>query len=105
MVFIEASAFTKYVYDYLYDDEYGNLQKFLIEQPDGGDIISGTGGLRKVRWKVEGKGKRGGVRLIYYWHPLDGQIFLLSIYAKNDMSDLSIRERKALKQLVERWLS
>ena len=68
-----------------------------------GDIIRNTGGLRKVRWKAKGKGKRGGVRIIYYWYKSANKILLLTIFAKNEISDLSAGERKILKQLVEEW--
>jgi hypothetical protein len=107
MVFIEAALFTKFLNDYLNDDEYGELQEFLIEQPDSGDVIQGTGGLRKLRWSSEnkGKGKRGGIRVIYYWKVAEDQIYLFTLYAKNEIPDLSDKEKKALKQMLEGWQS
>ena len=67
MVFIETSLFTKLLGDYLSDDEYAALQAHLVAYPDGGAIIRGSGGVRKIRWRSGGKGKSGGVRVIYYW--------------------------------------
>lgn len=67
MEFIEAIAFTKYVYDYLTEDEYLGLQGFLLQNPEAGKIVRGSGGVRKVRWAITGKGKSGGVRVIYYF--------------------------------------
>ena len=64
------------------DDEYMELQEALVNRPDMGDIIQGTGGLRKVRWKQEGRGKSGGVRVIYYWMTKNKQIYMLYIYQK-----------------------
>jgi mRNA-degrading endonuclease RelE of RelBE toxin-antitoxin system len=105
MVFIESALFTKYLQDYLNDDEYRELQSFLNEQPDSGDLIQGTGGLRKLRWSQDskGKGKRGGVRVIYYWQVAEDQIYLFTLYSKNEMSDLIDKEKKALKLMLETW--
>lgn len=103
MVFIETKLFTKLINKYLADDEFRDLQGFLVKNPKTGDLIRKTGGLRKVRWKGKGKGKRGGVRIIYYWHTSADQIFLLTVFAKNEVSDLTENERKILKQIVEGW--
>lgn len=103
MVFIETALFTKHLPDYLDDDEYSKLQGFLMEQPDAGNLIQGTSGLRKLRWSLDSRGKRGGVRVIYYWHIGDDQIYFFTLYAKNEMSDLSAKEKKALKQMLEGW--
>lgn len=103
MVFIEAVPFTKYLKDYLNDDEYCGLQNFLIEQPEAGDLIQGTGGLRKLRWASNNKGKRGGIRVIYYWQVFEDQIYLITLYAKNEISDLSVKEKRALKLMLEDW--
>ena len=103
MVFIEATLFTKRVKDYLSDEQYTAMQNLLIQDPAAGDLIPGTGGLRKIRWGSKGKGKRGGVRIIYYRQKAEDQIYLLTIYAKNEMSDLSASNKKALKQMVEEW--
>ena len=68
-----------------------------------GDIIQGTGGLRKVRWKQEGRGKSGGVRVIYYWMTKNEQIYMLYIYQKTKQEDLTSEQVKVLKSIVERW--
>ena len=72
MEFIESTAFTKYVYDYLSDDEYLGLQSFLLLYPESGKVVPGSGGVRKIRWAMTGKGKSGGVRVIYYGSPVSG---------------------------------
>lgn len=103
MVLVESSIFTKYVSDYFDDGEYRKFQNYLIMHPEAGALISGTGGLRKIRWAGSNKGKRGGFRIIYYWHVARKQLYLLTLYRKNEMSDLSAREKKALNQMVDRW--
>ena len=100
MLFIETAIFTKELPRYLTDDEYRQLQEFLIERPESGVIIPGTNGLRKLRWVTSNRGKRGGVRIIYYWHVTADQIYLLTLYPENEMSDLSPDEKKLLKQIV-----
>ena len=67
MVIVETPIFTRLIKELMGDDEYRRLQEALIQRPDMGSIIQGSGGLRKVRWNLEGRGKRGGVRVIYYW--------------------------------------
>ena len=74
-----------------------------MNRPDMGAIIQGTGGLRKVRWKLDGKGKSGGVRAIYYWMTKDEQIYMLFVYPKSEQEDLTPEQKKALKTIVERW--
>lgn len=88
MVFIETSAFTKHVGHYLTDDEYLGLQLSLIQRPDAGRLVPGTGGVRKIRWTMAGKGKRGGVRVIYYWHVSADQIWMLTIYSKSERENI-----------------
>ncbi|HJW75884.1 MAG TPA: toxin [Thermoleophilia bacterium] len=101
--FVESTIFTAKVYDYLSDEEYAELQLALAKDPLAGDVIKGTGGLRKVRWadKRRGKGKRGGTRIIYFVIDEDGVIYLLTIFDKDEMTDLNHRECKALKTLVD----
>jgi hypothetical protein len=65
MEFLEAAAFTKYIYDYLSEDEYFGLQNFLLQYPESGKVVPGSGGIRKVRWAIAGRGNSGGVRVIY----------------------------------------
>jgi len=86
--FIEATAFTKYVYTYLTDDEYLGLQSFLFKYPESGKLVPGSGGVRKLRWAMTGKGKRGGVRIIYYFKKQDDEIWLLTIYSKSERSNI-----------------
>lgn len=83
------------------DDEYSNLQLALVRRPDWGNVITGSGGLRKLRWAGSGRGKRGGLRVIYYWQTADGRIWMLLAYPKSERDDLSRDEIKQLKRLVE----
>lgn len=85
------------------DDEYKELQEALVKRPEIGVIIQGTGGLRKVRWMLEGRGKSGGVRAIYYWMTEDEHIYMLYIYPKSEQEELTPEQKKALKAIVERW--
>lgn len=101
MILIKTSIFTKYIYDYLTEDEYREVQNFLVEAPESGVIIQGSGGLRKLRWRYGKKGKRCGVRIIYYWKVDADQIYLMTIYAKAEIADLSVKEKKLLKQMIE----
>jgi mRNA-degrading endonuclease RelE of RelBE toxin-antitoxin system len=100
---IELPNFSKYREDYLDDYEYGKLQELLVNNPTSGDVIQETGGLRKLRYgdSNRGKGKRGGLRIIYYWWVNEYQIFLFTIYNKNELSDLSHDQKKKLKELLE----
>jgi len=103
MIFIETIIFTRLLSDYLSDEEYKDFQTYLVTNPKAGDVIQRTGGLRKVRWKSNGKGKRAGVRIVYYFHCSADRIYLLTLYAKNEVTDLTSEECKALKKLVEEW--
>lgn len=101
MVIVETSIFTRRVERLLTDDEYQQLQIALVQRPGMGQVIVGSGGLRKVRWRVRGKGKRGGVRVIYYWAVAQDRLLMLLIYAKSEQEDLSPDQLKILKQIVE----
>lgn len=101
MVFVETSLFSKLLGDYLRDDEYRLLQNHLIEYPDAGDVIRGSGGVRKVRWASGGKGKSGGVRVIYYWVKADEQTFFLTLYGKGEKENLSAADLKRVVKLLE----
>lgn len=101
MVFVETSLFSKLLGDYLRDDEYRLLQNHLIEYPDAGDVIRGSGGVRKVRWASGGKGKSGGVRVIYYWAKPDEQTFFLTLYGKGEKENLSAADLKRVVKLLE----
>lgn len=103
MIIIETDVFTRRIKELMSDDDYRALQEALVHRPDLGAVIQGTGGLRKVRWKLEGRGKRGGVRTIYYWMQADNQIYMLYVYPKNEQEELTTDQKKALKTIVERW--
>ena len=93
--------FTRRVLKLLTDDDYRLLQHELVARPDVGNIIRGSGGLRKVRWAARGRGKRGGVRVIYYWAVDREIILMLLIYGKNEQDDLTAEQLRVLKGLVE----
>lgn len=101
MLIIETSIFTRQVRDLLSDDEYRELQVSLVSRPDAGNIIPGSGGLRKVRWATQGKGKRGGLRVIYYWAVARQRLFMLFIYAKSDQDDLTPAQLRVLRDIVK----
>ena len=103
MIFIETSVFTRQVTALLSDDEYAEFQSNLKDKPLSGDVIEGTGGLRKVRVAAKGKGKRGGARVIYFHVSRDNQIRLLLIYAKGVKDDLNAQEKSILRKLNEDW--
>lgn len=86
---------------YLADEDYRALQNHLITQPDSGAIIRGSGGIRKVRWAAGGKGKSGGLRVIYYWLTADDQIMFLTVYGKGEKENLSAAELKQVVKLIE----
>ncbi len=99
--FIEAPAFTRHVHAYLDDGEYAALQWALVLRPDAGALIRGSGGLRKLRWKARGRGKSGGYRVIYYWRARQGEIWLLTIYAKNEEQTIPGHILRAIKEAME----
>jgi hypothetical protein len=103
MEFIEAPAFTRYLSDYLADDDYRKLQNQLASNPDLGDVMPGSGGFRKLRWgdPRRGKGRRGGLRVIYYYFLAEQRIWFMTLYDKDEAADLTPREMKALKSAVE----
>ena len=103
MVFIETNIFTRLITELMSDEEYQELQKVLIKSPDMGNLIKASGGLRKVRWKLQGKGKSGGVRVIYYWVVNDAQIRMLYAYTKGKQENLSIEQVRLLKKIIEVW--
>ena len=103
MEFIEAPAFTRHVADYLKDDAYRALQTSLAENPQLGDVMPGTGGFRKLRWADprRGKGRRGGLRIVYFYFDSEQQIWLMTLYDKDEASDLSPEQKKALKRAID----
>jgi mRNA-degrading endonuclease RelE of RelBE toxin-antitoxin system len=103
MIIVETQVFTRVITDLLDDDEYKELQEALVNRPDLGDLIKGSGGLRKVRWKLKGSGKRAGIRVIYYWVVDEDHIRMLYAYPKGKQEDLSKDQVAQLKAIVERW--
>jgi hypothetical protein len=103
MIIIETPIFTRLMQELMSDDEYTQLQQALVNRPDLGDLIQGSGGLRKVRWKLVGTGKSGGVRAIYYWVTNDDHIRMLYVYPKGKQENLTKDQIKQLKIIVERW--
>src|SRR5687768_8053260 len=101
--FVELNSFSKYVYDYLTEESYLSLQHYLMMHPEAGDVIRQTGGCRKLRWGTEGRGKRGGVRIIYYFRRANGQIWMLTIYAKNEAASLPAKELRALRNMIDTY--
>lgn len=101
MVIIETSIFTRQVQALLDDDDYRQLQTILVIQPDTGHLIPGGGGLRKIRWGAQGRGKRGGVRVIYYWAVKQDRILMLLMYAKNERDNLTAEQLKVLRRIIE----
>ena len=104
MVFIETSIFTKEIERLLPDESYRMLQSVLMLRPDAGSVIRGSGGLRKIRWSLPGSGKRGALRVIYFWSPPD-TIFMLFPYRKTDQEDLTSEQLKLLRKMVKEFLS
>lgn len=102
-VFIELPPFERRRQDYLDDEAYGELQRTLLANPLASDVIEGTGGLRKIRYRDSrrSKGKRGGLRVIYYWWLNGSQFWLFTVYDKDEVTDLTATEKKALKALLE----
>lgn len=101
-VFVELGPFRRHRSGYLDDDAYRSLQQFLMVRPDAGARMRGTGGLRKLRFTDErrGKGKRGGLRVIYYWWHGGRQFWLFTLYDKDEASDLTAEQRTALKRML-----
>lgn len=101
MVFLETPVFTRQIKDLVDDEDCRLLQVRLIANPDAGDLIPRSGGLRKVRMGVAGRGKRGGARVIYYWVTAKSQIFMLLAYAKNVQEDLTEDQLRLMRELVK----
>jgi len=101
-VFVELPAFARNRVQYLDDEDFSAFQIALMQNPLAGDVIQGTGGLRKMRWsdRRRGKGKRGGLRIIYYWWDKGGQYWLFTLYSKGEIADLSARERNAFAEML-----
>lgn len=99
--FIETKLFTRLVQEYLTDDEYAELQVFLMSYPESGPVIRGTGGVRKLRWQAPGRGKRGGYRVIYYVKRADGVIWMLTMYPKNVADNIPVQVLRKIREEIE----
>jgi len=97
VVFVETPIFTRRIGSYMDDDEYGGLQTFLADRPDSGKLIRNSGGMRKIRWAGSGRGKRGGLRIIYFWWVSRDRISMLMVYSKNEQDDLTPEQLKQLR--------
>ena len=102
-IFVELPAFERHRAEYLDDESFSALQRELMRDPAAGEVIEGTGGLRKMRFadKRRGKGKRGGLRVVYYWWNTGMQFWLFTLYDKDEMADLTPQQRKALKAMIK----
>ena len=105
-LFVELPAFNRYRAHYLTDEAFATMQLAMMANPEMGDVIEDTGGLRKLRQPdpMRGKGKRGGLRVIYYWWESGHQFWLFTLYNKDEVSDLTAQERKAFKGTLKREL-
>jgi hypothetical protein len=101
MIFIEATTFTKLPPKYLNGEEYRGFQTYLMQKPNAGDLVKGSGSVRKVRWAAEGKGKSGGVRVIYYWKKPDHEIWMLTIYSKSERSTIPGHILKKIAEAID----
>ena len=105
MTVVETPGFLRDADAALTDEELGEVIWFLAANPEAGDMMPGTGGGRKLRWRAQGRGKRGGVRVIYYYHNESLPLFLLSVFAKNEKSNLTKAERNEMKTLLPRLVA
>lgn len=101
-MFIESAAFDRALASYLDDDEYSELQEFMMQNPDAGAIIRGSGGVRKLRWRREGAGKRGGLRVIYFVRYQPNEFWMLALYSKAKQENAPAYMLKRLKEEFER---
>lgn len=99
--FIETQIFTRLVGEYLSDENYGQLQRELIQNPKAGAVIRGSGGVRKIRWAAAGRGKRGGYRIIYFARSSKGVIWMLTMYPKNVADSIPSHILKQIREEIE----
>jgi hypothetical protein len=96
LTFVESPVFSDRVSDYLDDDDFASLQVSLLRRPNAGVVLPKSGGIRKLRWRAKGKGKRGGLRVIYYWQRSADEVWLLTLYAKNEEQSIPAHVLRAL---------
>ena len=99
--FIELPSFSRYRDDYFTDEQFSELQQFLMAEPKTGDVVPNTGGVRKVRWQRAGMGKRGGLRILYIVHDDKDRIWLLTVYSKSARENISAKTLNALREVAE----
>lgn len=99
--FVETPLFSKLLKQYLSDDEYRELQQALIDDPQAGDVIPGSGGVRKLRWAASGRGKRSGYRVIYFWKVQNGVVWLLTMYPKNVTDNIPAHVLRKIRKETE----
>ena len=99
--FIETKLFTRLVSEYLSDEEYRELQKALMADPEAGNVVPGSGGVRKVRWRAAGRGKRGGYRVIYFAKLAQGVIWMLTMYPKKVAENIPAHVLRQIRKEVE----
>jgi hypothetical protein len=99
--FIESAVFQRLCALYLDDDEYAGLQQLMMERPEAGQVVPGSGGVRKLRWKRKGMGKRGGLRVIYYVRYQPNEFWMLTLYAKAKQENVPAHILKQLKEVFE----
>ncbi len=102
-IFVESRIFEKNRSDYLSEEEFRKLQLVLMLNPKAGAVIKGTGGLRKIRFGAKSRGKQGGVRIIYYFYDEKARFYLLTLYAKNEVTDLTNSQKEKIQQFMEDW--
>ena len=101
MLFIETRLFTRLLDDFLSDDDYRHLQSSLMQNPDAGALVPGSGGVRKLRWAVSGRGKSGGIRVIYVWKCSRHEIWMLTIYDKADQATIPGHKLKRIAEAID----
>ncbi|MBK7081447.1 MAG: transcriptional regulator [Betaproteobacteria bacterium] len=99
--FVETKLFTRLVQEYLSDEAYSALQQALLADPEAGAVIPGSGGVRKLRWGVAGRGKRGGIRVIYFLRARQGQVWMLTLYPKNVAESIPAHILKQIKDEID----
>ncbi len=101
LVFVETSHFSQLLKEYLDDEEYREMQYYLMEHPEAGKIITASGGIRKLRWARQGMGKSGGVRVIYYWAKARDQIYMLTMYSKSERENIDTKTLARIAKSLE----